>query len=103
MSSRTNLWPQWLFIVVVLLIGVCAGKKAKEPAEEEPVDGENVPGHMLPLGAKTELLPVDVLTEFPDASEFFEKYVIPSRPVLFRGAAKQLPCYEHMRSEEFLR
>merc|ERR1739838_533838 len=71
--------------------------------EEEPVDGENVPGHMLPLGAKTELLPVDVLTEFPDASEFFEKYVIPSRPVLFRGAAKQLPCYEHMRSEEFLR
>ncbi len=45
--------------------------------------------------------PVEESEEIPDAKTFFEKYVLPSRPIVFRGAAKKSNAFSHW-TEDFL-
>lgn len=52
-------------------------------------------GHLQPLGSHQppvgEVLSVD---EIPSPQEFFQKYLQPGKPVLFKGAATKIPAYK---------
>ena len=51
-------------------------------------------GHLEPLGTypKSEDI-IDEVDGFLSATDFFEKYQIYDRPVIFKGAAKYYPAY----------
>ena len=60
-------------------------------------------GHLQPLGSQ--IAPVgDVLTlaEVPSPQEFFDEFVKPGKPVLFKGAAIPTPAYKSW-SDDYLR
>lgn len=64
---------------------------------------DHPPGHLQPLGSQ--IAPVgDVLTidVIPSPEGFFENYVKPGKPVLFKGAAAKSPAYE-LWTDEYLR
>ena len=64
----------------------------------DPLDG-----HLAPLGLQ--LPPVgDVLTisEVPSPQQFFDEYVKPGKPVLFKGAATKTPAYQ-LWNDDYLR
>ena len=59
-------------------------------------------GHMLPLGSHAKPDPVEERFDIPSAEEFMKDYVIPSKPVVFRGILKDSPMFklwtdEHIR------
>jgi hypothetical protein len=63
----------------------------------------SLPGHLQPLGSQ--IPPVgNVLTllEVPSPQEFFDKFVKPGKPVLFKGAATETPAYK-LWTDEYLR
>ena len=67
---------------------------------------QKLPGHMEPLGSNMEeqLEVVSLEPEqFPDSLEFFDRFVKPSRPVLFRGMAKRFPSYDNWRNDSYLK
>ncbi len=61
-------------------------------------------GHLQPLGSHRppEKNGVDVLDIVPDPLHFFDNYVKKGKPVLFRGAAKNMLAYK-LWSDEYLR
>ena len=64
---------------------------------------DHLPGHLKPLGFQ--VAPVgDVLTidTVPSPQEFFEQYVHPGKPVLFKGAAIKTPAYK-LWTDDYLR
>ena len=60
------------------------------------------PGHLKPFGEHAEPMPLEEMEDIPDAKTFLEKYVFPSRPVVFRNAAKKFPAYK-LWTEEYLK
>nr|CAB3257799.1 jmjC domain-containing protein 7 [Phallusia mammillata] len=67
------------------------------------VMGGDPPGHMQPIGAHAPPLPLAELDTFPGPIEFFDNYVKPSRPVVFRGAAKQFPSFDNWKNDDYLK
>jgi len=64
--------------------------------------GIAIPGHMKPLGSHAPPEgEIDVRDGFPQPLEFFDKYVAPVRPVLFRGAAKEIKGY-NLWTDEYM-
>ena len=64
---------------------------------------DHLTGHLKPLGSQVEPIG-DVLTidTVPSPQEFFEQYVHPGKPVLFKGAAAETPAYK-LWTDEYLR
>ncbi len=46
-------------------------------------------------------MPLEETEEIPDAKTFFQEYVLPSRPIVFRGAAKKFKAFSKW-TEEYL-
>ena len=46
-------------------------------------------------------LPLEETEDIPDARTFFEKYVLPMRPIVFRNAAKKFGAFSKW-TEEYL-
>eukprot|EP00794_Sanderia_malayensis_P019469 gene19469-21392_t len=65
------------------------------------VDPKLLPGHLKPFGAHTTPEPVEETEIIPDAKTFFNEYVLPSRPIVFRGAAKKFKAYS-LWTEDYL-
>ncbi|EDO37253.1 predicted protein [Nematostella vectensis] len=60
------------------------------------------PGHLQPLGSHRPAEgEVDAVSKPPSPHEFFNNYVIPGKPLLFKGAAKALPAYK-LWTDEYL-
>ncbi|CAB3977741.1 Hypothetical predicted protein [Paramuricea clavata] len=52
-------------------------------------------GHLQPLGSQVPPVgDVLTLTEIPSPQEFFDQFVKPGKPVVFKGAATKTPAYE---------
>ena len=66
-----------------------------ERASCQSVTDTVLPGHLKPLGSHRDPDPVDEVQvdEIPSPQDFYEKYVKPSRPLVFRGAAKKFPAF----------
>jgi len=64
---------------------------------------EDPPGHMQPIGSHQAPLPIDEVITLPDPIEFYDEYVQPSKPVLFKGAAKKFPSFALWKDDEYLR
>ena len=63
----------------------------------------DLPGHLQRLGMQKEKEGhIDILKELPSPIEFFEKYVTPGRPAVFKGAAKKMPAFKNW-DDEYLR
>lgn len=71
--------------------------------DEEDEDFTEYKGHLKPLGSVTRPIDVTLLDSLPGPLEFFDRYVKPSRPVLFRGAAKLFPSYDNWRNDTYLK
>ena len=56
----------------------------------------------LPLGQQSPALPVPVIQGFLQPTEFFRDYVIPGRPVVFKGAAREFPAFQRWTDDYFL-
>lgn len=54
------------------------------------------------LGRQSTALPVTEIQGFLTPTEFFNDYVLPGRPVVFKGAAKQFPAYQKWDDDYFL-
>lgn len=64
---------------------------------------ENLQGHMERLGLQRKPEGhVEILNELPSPLEFFDKYVSPGKPVVFKGAAKEMPAFKNW-NDEYLR
>ena len=63
----------------------------------------NLPGHMKKLGLQRKSEGhVEILHELPTPLEFYDKYVREGKPVVFKGAAKEMPAYKNW-NDEYLR
>ena len=62
---------------------------------------DGILGHMLPLGSHRDPEDVEERHDLPSAKEFFEKYVIPSKAVVFRGILKDSPMF-HTWTDEYI-
>ena len=80
---------------------------ASEPVFSKPdpnLTEAHPPGHMKALGSHRPPVKngVDVLDSVPSPLEFFDKYVKEGKPVLFRGAGKNMKAFK-LWSDEYLR
>lgn len=66
-------------------------------------ESNDPPGHLQPLGSHVAPMEIEVRSDEIDPKEFFEKYVIQSKPVLMKGAAKRFPSYENWRNDTYLK
>jgi len=82
---------------LLLIIFIFTPFSLQQTQEEEPL------GHLKPIGSSSELLSVEVRDDLPNPVEFFEKYVKASKPVIFRGAAKRFPSFNHLRNDSYLK
>jgi len=57
---------------------------------------------LQPLGKQSTQRPIAQVDGWLEPAHFFNNYVVPGVPVLFKGAAKQFPAYEKWTDEFFL-
>ena len=65
--------------------------------EDSPDHNANSPpvGHLKPFGAHRPAEGnIDQVSGFPEPTDFYEKYVKPSKPVLFKHAATGIPAFQ---------
>lgn len=68
-----------------------------------PLESKHPPGHLEPLGShQPPLGAIDRTDTVPSSQDFFERYALPGKPVLFNGAAKKMPAYLKW-TDEYLR
>lgn len=98
-----------LLVLILLMSTLCFAQQEDEDEEEEDEDmedmedDENPPkGHLEPIGNSGISWQVDEVTELPDPITFYEKYVVRSKPVIFRGLAKKYPSFDNLRSDKYL-
>ena len=65
--------------------------------------GEDLPGHMQPLGSHIPPEYVKRLSDVPTPSQFAEQYVRPKQPVIFEGLIKDLDVRKNWASDDYLR
>lgn len=67
-----------------------------------PLLARDLKGHLEPLFSHGKRLEVEVYEGFPTPEEFYKKFVIIPKPVLFRGGATLSPAYRLWNEEYFL-
>lgn len=68
-----------------------------------PLESKHPPGHLQPLGSHQPPLGSIKSTDFvPGAPEFFKHNALPGEPLLFKGAAKNMPAYSKW-TDQYLR
>lgn len=67
-----------------------------------PLLARDLKGHFEPLFSHGKRLEVEVYEGFPTPEEFYKKFVIIPKPVLFRGGATLSPAYRLWNEEYFL-
>ena len=82
------------FVVCVFYVSLTKSESLSDP-----------PGHLQPLGSH--MAPEGQITtvsvdNIPPPEVFFQNHVLPGKPLLFRGAAKQMPAYS-LWTDEYLR
>lgn len=66
-------------------------------------NSDHPPGHLQPLGShQNPEEPITELHEAPSPQYFFENFVKPGKPVLFKAAAKKMPSFS-LWTDEYLR
>lgn len=73
---------------------------AKEKAEMDRLS--KLDGHLKPLGSAGPFFDLFTVEGFPSKRDFFNKYVIPSTPLLMKGAAKVSPAFTKWTDSYFI-
>ncbi|XP_077988721.1 bifunctional peptidase and (3S)-lysyl hydroxylase Jmjd7-like [Glandiceps talaboti] len=100
----------WNRIVVVLFTTLTSASNmdavhgpSTNGVDKMSEDLVTAPGHLKPLGShRPPVGTVDILDHVPHPFTFFRDYVQPGKPVLFRGAAKNMRAF-HLWNDEYLR
>uniref|UniRef100_H2YG19 JmjC domain-containing protein n=1 Tax=Ciona savignyi TaxID=51511 RepID=H2YG19_CIOSA len=66
------------------------------------VEAGDPPGHLQPIGSHMPPMHIEERNDFPNPIEFYDNYVAPGKPVLFKGAAKQFPSYNNWKNDSYL-
>ncbi|XP_033634064.1 bifunctional peptidase and arginyl-hydroxylase JMJD5-like [Asterias rubens] len=88
-------------VCVVFLSALCGdtATATQAPGRDEPPPA----GHLKPLGWHRPAEPdVDTVNSVPEPKEFFEKYVRHGRPLLMKGAAKNMAAFK-LWKDDYLR
>nr|XP_026689484.1 jmjC domain-containing protein 5-like [Ciona intestinalis] len=67
------------------------------------VVADDPPGHMQPIGSHMPPMPIEERDDLPNPIEFYDNYVKPGIPVVFKGAAKKFPSYYNWTNDTYLR
>ena len=89
-STRSTMHLNLMSISLLLFVGIVSWHHAASTTQ----NGDFNPAHMKPFGAHMDPASVDEFKEgeMPSAQDFWSKYVKKSKPVVFRGAAKNSPA-----------
>ena len=71
--------------------------------EEEEREGDELPGHMQPLGAHMPPEYITRVSSYPTPSQFVEQYIQPKQPVIFEGLMKDLDVRKNWANDDYLR
>ncbi len=92
-------WHRVFYIVKMSSIKACLGLYLLVLV----VFGSNIPGHKKPLGHhRSPEDPIHHLNYFPEPLEFYEKFVIQSKAVIFKDVCKDFPANRRW-TDNFLR
>ncbi|CAK8690606.1 unnamed protein product [Clavelina lepadiformis] len=86
----------------ILLLQLCVKLIVASVEEINAEALQSHPGHLLPLGSVGPYFELPVLHAFPQPREFFNKYVVPSIPVLMKGAVQDAPAFHKWSDDYFL-
>lgn len=64
--------------------------------------GADPKGHMQPIGSHMDLLPIETVYEAPDPADFFNNYILESKPVLMKGVANEFPSFKLWNNDTYL-
>lgn len=102
----------YLLLASALLQTVCCVKPEVDNADfEEEMTPEQrmekqrlmeMPGHLQPIGSAGPFFNLKSMKGFPSIRDFFNKYVIPSTPLLMKDAATISPAFTKWTDEYFL-
>ncbi|XP_078483446.1 bifunctional peptidase and arginyl-hydroxylase JMJD5-like [Ciona intestinalis] len=67
------------------------------------VVADDPPGHMQHIGSHMPPMPIEERDDFPNPIEFYDKYIAPAKPVVFKGVAKKFPNFNNLRNDSYLR
>ena len=67
------------------------------------VPGEELPGHMKPLGAHRPPEQVRRLSHLPGPKQFYEEFMVPKTPVIFEGAMRNSPVWRSWQDDAYIR
>ncbi|XP_078482835.1 bifunctional peptidase and (3S)-lysyl hydroxylase Jmjd7-like isoform X3 [Ciona intestinalis] len=67
------------------------------------VVADDPPGHMQHIGSHMPPMPIEERDDFPNPIEFYDNYVAPAKPVVFKGVAKKFPNFNNLRNDSYLR
>lgn len=84
-------WLQLIGLVVCLCLLLSSGS------------GEDLPGHMQPLGSHREPETVDKVARVLSPEEFNREYVQPKRPVVFKGLLRSTSVLRNWQKDDYLR
>jgi len=60
-------------------------------------------GHLKPLGEQHPSMGhIEIREDFPDPITFHKEYIVGSKPVVFRGAAKKIPAF-NLWTDEYMK
>ena len=84
-----NLYQLLLAYYSILSIAYCS--------DDQPLDG-----HMQPIGSHMAPILINVTDTFPDPLSFYNNYVKPQWPVIFRGLILTTDAYKNWQSDSYL-
>nr|XP_026689371.1 lysine-specific demethylase 8-like isoform X2 [Ciona intestinalis] len=67
------------------------------------VVADDPPGHMQPIGSHMPPMPIEERDDLPNPTEFYDNYVTPGKPVVFKGVVKKFPNFNNLRNDSYLR
>ena len=65
--------------------------------------GEELPGHMMPLGSHRAPEMVRRISHLPSPLEFHENYVLPKIPVVIEGALNNSATWRKWQDDQYIR
>ncbi len=65
--------------------------------------GEELPGHLKPLGAHMPPEQVRRINYLPSPVEFYQGFVVPKTPVIIEGALRNSSVWKLWQDDEYLR
>lgn len=90
-----------LFTFCLFILQLCIHIPVVWSSDSDDTGGTLLPGDHERFGHGRPSQPVHTVSGFPSPSEFFEKYVVPLKPLKMSGAGKVSPAFKLWSSDSY--